>query len=377
MSRRSTLVLLVALAFGCEEAAGSQASVSAQPGGDAPAPERRGDGAAGGHGRGVRIGVYRAVPDLEPWELPEPDVMGKTLAEQRALMLRRMRVMHELDDSQLAALDAVLAKGKWTGQGNPDVVEHPLTRAQCLAKRAEAGAKDLRAPVCGAPLMAPLYDPATSGPEQAKVCIDRYEFPGMPCDYPVTWVSTIQAHELCQAMGKRLCDAHEWEGGCAGALRSPEVEYPFGMPREAMEGVHNSRREKVWAYGATKDHKRCATTSKKSSTCSAPGWKACGSNTFPAGSFPECKSSLGVYDQHGNAAEHMWLPRKASELSALGGQGIPEMKGSWFIFAQHEAHLDDCRWRAPGWHANEGKQHLNYHLGFRCCKDVGAASAAP
>ena len=32
------------------------------------------------------------------------------------------------------------------------------------------------------------------------------------------------------------------------------------------------------------------------------------------------------------------------------------MKGSWFIFAGYEAHEDDCRWRAPAWHANEGCQ---------------------
>jgi hypothetical protein len=54
-----------------------------------------------------------------------------------------------------------------------------------------------------------------------------------------------------------------------------------------------------------------------------------------------------------------------------GGEGVPEMKGSWFTFSIKEAHLDDCRWRAPSWHDNEGMNHANYHLGFRCCKDIG------
>ena len=36
---------------------------------------------------------------------------------------------------------------------------------------------------------------------------------------------------LCAAVGKRICDAHEWEGACAGALRPPEVEYVWGWPR--------------------------------------------------------------------------------------------------------------------------------------------------
>ena len=137
-----------------------------------------------------------------------------------------------------------------------------------------------------------------------------------------------------------------------------------------MQGLHNNNRTIVWAYGKDKDHAKCATGSRRSKKCTASGWKICGSNTYPAGSFPECRSSFGVYDQHGNAAEHMALPMKPEQLGARGGFGVPEMKGSWFIFGTYEAHLDDCRWRCPSWHDNEGKNHSNYHLGFRCCKDV-------
>jgi sulfatase modifying factor 1 len=171
-------------------------------------------------------------------------------------------------------------------------------------------------------------------------------------------------------MGKRLCDAHEWEGACAGDLRAPEEEYSFGAPRITSSGVHNVKRQITWAYGPAKDHTKCATDSQKSPKCTASGWKECGSNTYPAGSFPACKSPLGVYDQHGNAAEHMLLPERAEELGKRGGEGVPEMKGSWFIFGIKEAHLDDCRWRAPSWHDEEGMNHANYHLGFRCCKDI-------
>ncbi len=144
------------------------------------------------------------------------------------------------------------------------------------------------------------------------------------------------------------------------------------MPRLQASHAHNGARPVTWAYGATKDHAKCATDSQRSPKCTASGWKECGSNTYPAGSFPACKSPLGVYDQHGNAAEHMLLPLEEKQLGKRGGQGRPEMKGSWFIFQIKEAHIDDCRWRAPAWHDNEGMQHANYHLGFRCCKDVGA-----
>jgi len=69
----------------------------------------------------------------------------------------------------------------------------------------------------------------------------------------------------------------------------------------------------------------------------------------------------------------MNLPLVAEEMGSRGGTGENETKGSWFIFQQLDAHEDDCRWRALAWH--EGKlmaadAHRNYHLGFRCCKDL-------
>jgi len=314
----------------------------------------------------------RPVPpaEYESDELPEAELMPETLAEQRAAMLRRMRALHGLEDSEVAALEAILGRSKHMGQGNPEVVHHPMTRTECLAKRREAGVRDEKKTRCGSPYMVPLYDPATETEADARVCIDRYEFPGLPCDYPVTWVTTAQAQNMCKAIGKRLCDAHEWEGGCAGALHGPEDEYAFKVDRDGMRGRHNLKREIRWAYGTEKDHGKCATSSTKSKNCGSSGWKKCGSNTYPAGSFPECRSSFGVYDQHGNVAEHMSLPLKPEELGSRGGFGVPEMKGSWFIFSKYDAHIDDCRWRAPSWHDNEGRNHSNYHLGFRCCKDV-------
>jgi len=82
------------------------------------------------------------------------------------------------------------------------------------------------------------------------------------------------------------------------------------------------------------------------------GWNACGSNTYPTGAFPDCRSPLGVYDLNGNAAEHMNLPLNPSQMASRGSLelGVTEMKGSWFIFDTYRAHEDWCRWRAPYWH---------------------------
>lgn len=310
-----------------------------------------------------------AVVPLPPLLDESPD----NIAAQREVLFKNLQSQLLLSDDALAKTRAIFEGSRWMGQGNPKTTKHPMTRAECQATRVEQKfrAGDAR---CGAPNMVTVFDPAAGESiATAKLCIDQYEYPNIACDYPVTWVKSDEAENLCKAQGKRLCDAHEWEGACAGALHTPEQDYTFGERRLQQEYLHNKSREVVWAYGKQKNHKLCGTGSSKSPKCNAPSWELCGSNTYPAGSFPECVSSFGVYDQHGNAAEHMNLPLVAEELGSRGGTGENEMKGSWFIFQQLDAHEDDCRWRALAWH--EGKlmaadAHRNYHLSFRCCKDL-------
>jgi hypothetical protein len=187
-------------------------------------------------------------------------------------------------------------------------------------------------------------------------------------------------------MGKRLCDAHEWEGACAGSLEPPDYRFDLVDPANIQSAAsrmripHNKNRKKIWAYGDKYSPELCATGVRKSTNCDKANISgknvsgSCGSNHFPSGYFPECKSFFEVYDQHGNAAEHMNLPTKPSEMTSEGGYGVTEMKGSWFVFSKQSIpHEDDCRWRAPYWHGTKimhEKSHANYHLGFRCCKSL-------
>jgi sulfatase modifying factor 1 len=351
---------------------GDDAAPSASEAATAPPPEDAGAprDAEAPEGSVSDAGVPTAYIELD----------GGTLAEKNDVLMLNMQHALGLTDAQVAAVRAVFAGSEYIGQGNPRVSRHPLSRADCLERRAKAAhlpPADVR---CGAPNMVPLYDPTRGEtPERAKVCIDQFEFPNIECEFPVVWVRANEAQSLCHALGKRLCDAHEWEGACAGALKDADSEYAWGERRIMMQYLHNQHREMVWSYGKEKNHALCATGSKKGPKCITPSWNGCGTNDYPAGSFPECVSPLGAFDLNGNAAEHMNFPRKPEQLGSHGGSGETEMKGSWFIFEREEAHEDDCRWRAPDWHVtpiDDTNSHRNYHLGFRCCRDLEASSAA-
>ena len=308
---------------------------------------------------------------------------GTALAERNETLCRQIKEVHRLTDAQMARIRAVFTKSGFIGQGNPGITEHPMTPEQCREKVHGLGveyADPAFEKICGGPYMAPLYDPKTETPESARVCIDQFEFPDVPCAYPVVWVKPIEAVEICEAMGKRLCDAHEWEGACAGRLEPPDYDFdlarglPPGVALQRLRGAHNRKdaSSKSWSYGPSYRTGVCATSGRKSPGCDGGGWAKCGSNTFPDGAFPQCRSPLGVYDLNGNAAEHMSLPLREDEMASRGREyGYTEMKGSWFVFDAYRAHEDWCRWRAPFWHGTrvmDEHGHHNYHLGFRCCK---------
>jgi hypothetical protein len=286
----------------------------------------------------------------------------------------------------MTAIREIFAKSGILGQGNPAVTRHPMTPEEAQAKL-----KQLRInygnprfeKICGAKYMAPLYDPSTQKMEDAKACIDQFEFPDIPTEYPVVWVKAREAAEVCWAMDKRLCDAHEWEGACAGSLEPPDYQWNLAKglsPNAAVERMriaHNQKDgpTKSWSYGPEYQKGVCASSGQKTPGCNGGSWTGCGSNTFPDGAFPDCRSRLDVYDLNGNAAEHMNLPLNESQMSSLGSRelGYTEMKGSWFIFDTYHAHEDWCRWRAPFWHGSrvmDEHSHSNYHLSFRCCKTL-------
>ncbi len=302
-----------------------------------------------------------------------------TLKQANAALFEQLKTVHRLSSAELSRLQKIFARSGIIGQGNPAITRHPMTPEQCSAgipggPNRYASSRNQR--ICGDKFMAPLYDPRSEKPGDAKACIDQFEFPNIPCTYPVVWTKAVEAAEICAAVGKRLCDAHEWEGACAGALEPQDYFFGNGSV-SAMRTAHNNKYAptKSWAYGPSFQRGVCAQNSVKSASCGGGGYRSCGSNTYPTGAFPNCKSALGVYDQHGNAAEHMNLPMSPNQMASAGSTklGVTEMKGSWFIWDKYQAHPDWCRWRAPYWHGSQvlsRSSHENYHLGFRCCKSI-------
>jgi hypothetical protein len=321
---------------------------------------------------GLALGLWAALP---------AGAHAGTLAENNEAMFRQMQAARGLSNAQMARIREIFEDSSWLGQGNPAVTRHPMTPAQAQARLPAPALSYYRNArferICGHKYMAPLYDPATQRPEDAKVCVDMFEYPDVPLAYPVTWVRAREAAELCWAEGKRIGDAHEWEGASAGALLPPDYRFDLGTP-EAMRAAHNAKwgPSRTWSVGSqAREISVCAEGSYKSPGCNGGSWTGCGSNTYPAGAFPQCHSPLGVYDLQGNAAEHMNLPLAPDQMASRGSTklGVTEMKGSWFIWGAIRAHPDWARWRAPFWHGSRvlsTASHRNYHLGFRCFVDV-------
>ncbi len=212
--------------------------------------------------------------------LAETSTAQTALQQQNEQMFSQLEQVHRLSEAQMQRIRAIFARSGYVGQGNPAIARHPMSTATCKARAPGGGegyANRRFERICGAKYMAPLYDPRIERPEDAKACIDQFEFPNIPCTYPVVWVRAREATEICAAVGKRLCDAHEWEGACAGALEPPD--YSFGIGPGSVSSAPKSHNRqyaptKTWAYGPSYRRGVCAAASEKSANCQGGGWNA-------------------------------------------------------------------------------------------------------
>ena len=323
-------------------------------------------------GRLLSAAAARAQGEVNAAD-PDAGTFAPDLREQREHLYQVLASRLNVEPKAIDRIAGILDESPYAGTGNPSPTVHPMTQRECEVRRARSRLESDDAAVCGAPNMVAVFEPNSSDVLHASVCIDQYEFPNIPCEYPLVWVRSSEASAVCRILGKRLCDAHEWEGACAGRLLPAQMEYAFSVNRRDSAELHNQRRMKTWLGSLTPLLDVCATNSFKTPDCGDVTWEQCGSNTYPSGAFPECVSPFGAYDLLGNVAEHMNLPLAPEQMTGQGGVGQTEMKGSWFAHDGLMPYPDDCRWRAPAWHEtaiDAPTSHRNYQLGFRCCKDV-------
>ena len=259
--------------------------------------------------------------------------------------------------------------------GNRAIARHAVGKATCLRglEGITLQTEAQRAQCKGAENMVPIYEGGK--PEAARACIDVFEFPNRACELPMVWGSPAQAQTICAQQGKRLCSDREWNLGCGGDPAGKE-RWIYAYGNEMDSSACNT--EKPHEFGPDGKQWRCNVHDARSA------WSTCSTDTEPSGAFPRCRSRFGVYDQHGNVAEEMTRIADARD-GREPGTVLTQLKGSAFFYvdvsrrhdqaqpkdAPRETYPDHCGFD-PRWHVEVLKdaQHVNYHLGFRCCKSI-------
>jgi hypothetical protein len=180
--------------------------------------------------------------------------------------------------------------------------------------------------------------------------IDVYEYPNQLGATPKVAESWFEAAQLCRAQGKRLCASAELQYACQG----PEARaYGSADDPSLFEGFFGRR------------------------FCNTVGSETAGddpqlTDLAPSGSFPNCGSSVGVYDLTGNAAE--WVEDQNIYLESVGNsnlsstpfllpctgfsQALPALPSGFDIGSQ--AAIDGLDLTFGG--------YLQGGRGFRCCR---------
>jgi len=167
-------------------------------------------------------------------------------------------------------------------------------------------------------------------------CLDVFEFPNRRGERPRTLVSWNEARSLCAVHGKRLPSRIEWQA--------------------AAQGTQGHR----YSYGPTFEKGRCNTDSAVGDFDAI----------VPSGSFPACRTPLGVYDLNGNVSEWVeddwsgpwhandtWGGPDASPKTLMGGTAWPGDVYGQDSTSRHR-HPPGDTWRDDG---------------LRCAKDTASS----
>jgi len=166
--------------------------------------------------------------------------------------------------------------------------------------------------------------------------IDRYPWPNIEGEPPMTDLSWYEAQARCKALGKRLCTEAEWEKACKG-------------PRGLRYG-YGDRFEPDW----------CHTDIVGSEELAA------------AGEHPRCASGYGVVDMLGNVNEWVSDLRRSNDNHGLpwptgSHRGYPILRGGDLGMA---GRMLTCSFR----NHSHNMEYTGGDDGFRCCRSAARDS---
>ncbi len=172
------------------------------------------------------------------------------------------------------------------------------------------------------------YDPSDEVEVAPGLFMDVFEYPNRSGEIPRTAVTWTEAQDLCDAAGKRLCSAYEWEHACAGPAG---LSMPYGD--RYVEGA-------------------CAISADARPR---------------SGQAYACVSATGVQDLVGSAWEWTSSRLQARALGTARGEVLHEIRGgSW----RTDPVKGVCR-PFDGYPVAPADAAFP-DLGFRCCRGAPA-----
>ena len=254
---------------------------------------------------------------------------------------------------EAASVPFPVGGGPWRfSQGNRAIAHHSIGSRACLE-----GLRDvvLQSPEqrerCGTDGMVPVWDRG-GGMENARYCIDVFEFPNKTCELPFVFITP--AHwAVRECATRRASDLAVHAGRVEHRLpRRPGRRPGPGLRLRRRDGPHRVQQQQV--PGGRALLRRLHQRPKL--------WTTCGTNTEPSGSFPRCRSRFGVFDQHGNVAEIM------TRFEPADGRMYTQLKGSAFFYVDvakkptdpggyWTKYPDQCNFD-PRWQRGEARRSL-------------------
>lgn len=180
-------------------------------------------------------------------------------------------------------------------------------------------------------------------PREAKKPFRSVSRPGV---IPQGYVSGEDAETACQASGKRLCAAHEWEAACRGG---EHTLYPYGNVRQ-KQTCNDAGRKK---HPVAEVHQSLGLPLDRMwyEGMSHPLINQLDNTLRKTGELSECTNDVGTFDMVGNL--HEWIEDPAGTF-----------RGGFYMDTLING--EGCDYATTA----HPKTYADYSTGFRCCVEA-------